>query len=196
MPRKKSIQNSATSFQSNAGDLLDYVAEAEKHLSDAHVTWCYEYVVIRLYREFENLMLEALTGAINNDTSTISETTGIEFPAHLTDELCEYLIVANGYFDFKGRDGLIKIVKRYVPSTHYLVAILKKRRYKDPIEYLSALRNYAAHDSYQAKSAAKKATGYERMGPCGAWLKKQGRFKWLVDELNALAGEVHAHAPY
>lgn len=196
MPRKKSIKKSAEWFEAKSDELLGYVGEAEAHLSDSRVTWCYEYAIIRLYREFENLMLEALTGAINNDTSTISKTTGIEFPAHVTNELCEYLIVGGGYFDFKGRDGLIKLVKKYVPSNHYLVTILKKDKYKEPIVHLSALRNYAAHDSYQAKSAAKKVTEFDRMGACGAWLKRQGRFEWLVSELKDFSREVHGHAPY
>jgi hypothetical protein len=196
MPRKKSIRSAASGFNEKADALLEYIGAAEKSLSDAHITWCYEYAVIRLYREFENLMLEALTGAINNDTSTISKSVGIEFPVHLTDELCEYLIVGNGYFDFKGRDGLIKILKQYVPPDHYLVTIVEKRRYLKALQHLAALRNYAAHDSYRSKNAAKVATGFERMSSCGAWLKRQGRFQWLVDELKNLASEIHNQAPY
>lgn len=196
MPRKKSVCASATWFAEKADSLLEYVDEAQSKLGDAHISWCYEYAVIRLYREFENVMLEALTGAINNDTSTISETVGIEFPAHLTDELCEYLIVRNGYFDFKGRDGLIKILKQYVPEDHYLVTIIKKPKYKDALEHLAALRNYAAHDSYQSKTTAKKVTGFERMSACGSWLKRQGRFNWLVGILKSIADEIQEQAPY
>lgn len=196
MPRKKSIKRSAANFQEKADSLVEYVGEVKKSLGDAHVTWCYEYAIIRLYREFENLILEALTGAINNDTTTISQTTGIEFPDHLTDELCEYLITGSGYFDFKGRDGLIKLLKQYVPDDHYLVSVVKNARYKKPLEQLSALRNYAAHDSSQSKNAAKNATGFDRMPACGAWIKKQGRFAWLVREVKALADEIGQHAPY
>lgn len=196
MPRKKSIRRSAETFRDKADELVIYMRDAKNNLSDAHVTWCQEYAIIRLYREFENLMLEALTGAINNDTATISQTTGIDFPDHLTDELCEYLITGSGYFDFKGRDGLIKILKQYVPNDHYLITIIKKSRYKEPLGHLSALRNYAAHDSYQSKNAAKIATGFDRMAACGAWLKKQGRFDWIVDELKRMAQEIHDSAPY
>ncbi|WP_018948723.1 hypothetical protein [Thioalkalivibrio sp. ALMg11] len=196
MPRKKSIRRSAGTFCDKSDALVDYVSAAEENLSDAHITWCYEYAIIRLYREFEILMLEAITGAINNDTTTISRTTGIDFPDHLTDELCEYLITGSGYFDFKGRDGLIKLLKQYVPSDHYLVTIIKRNRYKDSLEHLSALRNYAAHDSYQSKNTAKKVTGFNRMAACGAWLKKQGRFTWIIEELKELSGEIYYNAPY
>jgi len=47
----------------------------------------HEYAVIRLYREFESLILQGLVGAINNDTSTLSATSGVQFPKHLTDEV-------------------------------------------------------------------------------------------------------------
>lgn len=196
MPRKKSLQRSASAFRSKADELTQYVMDAEGHLSDIHVTWCYEYAIIRLYREFENLMLEALTGAINNNTQTISKTTGIDFPEHLTDELCEYLITGNGYFDFKGRDGLIKTIKRYVPDDHYLLAIIRNESHKSSLEHLSALRNYAAHDSTQSKNTAKKVTGFNRIPACGAWLKKQERFDWIVNDLKEIAQEVHDQAPY
>jgi hypothetical protein len=193
--RKKSVKASAKCFNDKADDLIAYVAAASS-LGDEHQSWCHEYAIIRLYRELENLMLEALTGAINNDTSTISTTVGISFPAHLTDEICEFLIIRNGYFDFKGRDGLIKTLKQYVPADHYLVKIVKKGRYRDALEQLSALRNYAAHASYQSKNAAKKVTGHKRMSSCGAWLKKQGRFGRLASQLKEMAAEIQNDAPY
>lgn len=195
MPRKKSLRRSAQYFDERAQDLLDYVDSCTA-LSDEHISWCHEYAVIRLYREFEYLMQEAITAAINNDTQTISNTVGITFPAHLTDELCEYLITSGGYFDFKGRDGLIKTIRKFLPENHYLVEIVKKRRYKEALDQLSSLRNYAAHDSIQAKNAVKKAVDQERVGSCGSWLKKQGRLFSLVTRLRDLAQEVQDNAPY
>ena len=62
-----------------------------------------------------------LKGAINNDTSTLSQTVNIEFPKSLSDAVCEFIVTGGGYFDFKGRDGLIKTLKDYVPSNHYIV---------------------------------------------------------------------------
>ena len=116
-------------------------------------------------------MLEALVAAINNDTSTITATVGRQFPKHLTDEVCEFLIVGNGYFDFKGRDGLISLLKHFVPATHYLVVDVKKDTYKIAIQRLTTLRNLAAHESAPARKAAREATGAERLGSAGAWLK-------------------------
>lgn len=196
MPKKKSIKKAAQRFREEADEISQFVTALTAHASDAQVTWLHDHAIIRLYRSFENLVLEALVGAINNNTETISDRTGIKFPKHLTDEVCGYLITGGGYFDFKGRDGLIKTLKSYVPADHYLVTISKKAKYKEPLERLSALRNFAAHDSEQSKQAAKKAVGAERLSSAGAWLKKNGRLTTITDALKDMATEIEGSAPY
>lgn len=141
-------------------------------------------------------MLDTLVGALNNDTSTLSTRTGFSFPKHLTDEVCRFLVTGRGYFDFKGRDGLIKALKQYLPDDHYLVEVVSKPGYRNSLELLSAARNYAAHESQQSKSAFKKATGQDRVGAAGSWLKRQNRFQTIADRLKAMADEIHAEAPY
>ena len=118
MPKKKSIKLSAQRFQTAADEVAEYVAKTAG-LKDEFHTWCVDYAIIRLYRAFEVLMLDAIAGAINNDARTISSTVGFDFPTHLSIPVCRYLIVGTGYFDFKGRDGLIATVKEFVPDTHY-----------------------------------------------------------------------------
>lgn len=196
MPRKKSVKKSATDFKAGADAIAAFTAAATKSLTQEQGSWANEYAILRLYREFEALMLDALVGAINNDTDTISNRTGITFPKHLPDEVCQFLIVGNGYFDFKGRDGLIKTLKEYVPATHYLVTAVKKDKYRESLERLSALRNLAAHGSEVAKTRAKAAVNQERMAEVGSWLKKQGRLESIIDRLKELADEIHAAAPY
>jgi len=84
---------------------------------------------------------------------------GLDLPKHLTDEVCEFLIVGTGYFDFKGRDGLIQKLKAFLPAGNYLLDIIAAEQYREPIEKLCALRNYAAHGSSKSKKAALRATG-------------------------------------
>lgn len=196
MPRKKSIKLSAQWFRTKADELVTFCSSTCQHVSEEQQSWIYEYGVIRLYREFELLVLEGIVGAINNDTGTFSDTVGIPFPKHLTDEVCEYLVLGRGYFDFKGRDGLIKQLKQFMPDDHYLMTCVKKPRYKDSLERLTALRNYAAHDSYQSKRNAVRAIGLDRMGSAGSWLKRQGRFDAICEDLKQLAQEIHDAAPY
>ncbi len=196
MARRKSIKKVAQDFQSDADNVKTFAADARAKLSAQHTTWAYEYAIIRLYRDFEDLMLNALKGAINNDTSTLSSTINIEFPSSLSDAVCEYIITGGGYFDFKGRDGLIKTLKSFVPDTHYLVDIVKKTKYKDALERLSALRNYAAHDSEVSSTKAKAAVNQNRIGGAGAWLKSQNRLEDIADRLKELAAEIENAAPY
>jgi hypothetical protein len=196
MSPKKSVRKSTIRFRKQANTIVSFIGSATQTMSDQHQSWAYEYGIIRLYREFEIMMLDALVGAINNNTKTISERTGISFPAHLTDEVCEYLIVGNGYFDFKGRDGLIKTLKNYVPSNHYLVRIVKKEKYKKPLENISLLRNLATHKSKLAKARAKEAIGQIRMPEAGVWLKNQQRLENMIILLKDLAKEIHRSAPY
>ncbi|MCA0975243.1 hypothetical protein LCL99_12235 [Halomonas denitrificans] len=196
MPRKKSIKRCASEFVEKACELEEFLASSAAGLSDKEQSWCHDYAIIRLYREFEQMMLAAVVGAINNDTSTIAASTGIEFPKHLTDEVCEYLVLGSGYFDFKGRDGLIKQLKKYVPSNHYLLTIVQHARYRQPLERLTALRNYAAHESAQSKRAVLQAIGQQRIGSAGSWLKTQGRYTSISGELRQLGQEIHSAVPY
>lgn len=196
MARRKSIKKVAQDFRADAGEVKDFAAAARRALSAEHTTWAYEYAIIRLYRDFEDLILNALKGAINNDTSTLSTRLNIEFPASLSDAVCEYIVTGGGYFDFRGRDGLIKTLKSYVPADHYLVVIVKQPKYKDALERLSALRNFAAHDSEVSRTKAKAAVNQNRIGAAGSWLKSQNRLEDLAERLKELAQEIEAEAPY
>jgi hypothetical protein len=196
MPRKKSVKHCARTFRDNADEITNFLTIVSAGQTDQYVTWLYNYGIIRLYREFESMMLAALVGAINNDTATVSGATGVHFPRHLTDEVCQFLITGPGYFDFKGRSGLIRLLKGFVPDNHYLVTAIKRPTYKDALERLSTLRNFAAHGSGSSKRAALAAIGGERIESSGAWLKRGDRFKAIVERLKALATEIENDAPF
>jgi hypothetical protein len=196
MARRKSIKKVAQDFRYNVDAVKAFTSAARASFSAQHISYAYEYAIIRLYRDFEDLILNALKGAINNNTDTLSNTVNIEFPKSLSDAVCEYIITGGGYFDFKGRDGLIKTLKSYVPADHYIVAIVKKSKYKNAIEQLSALRNFAAHDSEVSRSRAKGVVSQNRIGSAGSWLKSQERLETIAERLKELAREIEAEAPY
>lgn len=196
MPRKKSIKGSAGWFISCADEIETFLDTVSQGQTAEHISWLHNYAAIKLYRTFESFVLDCLIGAINNDTATLTDKSGITFPKHLTDEVCEYIITGQGYFDFKGRDGLIQAIKRYVPDSHYLLVTVKQQKYKEALEHLCALRNYAAHESFKSKKAALDALGASKIGTTGSWLKRQGRYSWLSGKLKDLAAEVQALAPY
>jgi hypothetical protein len=189
MARKKSVKKAAGKFQESVDEILEFF-DGTKALQENLANWCAEYAVIKLYCDFENFMLNALIGAVNADVSRFAEFTGFRFPKHMSEDVCTYMIVGTGYFDFKGRDGLLQIARRYVRDDHYLFATLKDKKHKEALEQLCALRNFSSHRSEKAKAAAMVATRAERMKSAGEWLRKQTRFVDLCNSLRKLARRI------
>ena len=60
-------------FRERDEEIAEFALDvAESGLSDQYGIWAYDFAIIRLYGEFEKLMLEALVVAIKNDTATIA----------------------------------------------------------------------------------------------------------------------------
>jgi hypothetical protein len=68
--------------------------------------------------------------------------------------------------------------------------------YREALEKLSALRNFAAHESDQSKRNALKAIDGQRIESSGAWLKCENRLQTIADRLKDLATEIGNKAPY
>ncbi|MFG3132869.1 hypothetical protein ACGFZU_34875 [Streptomyces tendae] len=215
MGRKKSGKYAATKFKGTTKRIRDYLAEIDQSgLTEQAVTWGYEAALMKTSVAFEALMLECLIVALNNDSQPFTEHTSIAFPKHMTEKVCEYLVTGGGYFDFKGRGGLLGDVKRVTGGDgHYLYDAVKNKAYLHALQLLLALRNYAAHESPQSKEKVRQAIVAFRLGlpgtpdrhqlngakapaAAGAWLKRQGRFTEILDTLDALADEIHQGAPY
>jgi len=196
--RKKSIKLAAQTFVTNVEQIIAFTVRGgtAAPLTEQDQSWCYDLAIIRLYREFEDLMLSCLVALINNDTTTFSQLKNRTFPKHMNVEVCEYLICGDGYFDFAGRDGLLKTIKKIVPNGHWLPTTVGDAAYANALKKLSALRNFAAHDSSVSKKRALEAIGQERISSSGAWLKKQNRFATICESLKAMAQQIDATAPY
>jgi len=192
--RKKSIKLAAQTFVTNVDEIGAFTQRgvAAAPLTEQDQSWCYDLAIIRLYREFEDLMLSCLVALINNDTTTFSQLKKRTFPKHMNVEVCEYLICGDGYFDFAGRDGLLKTIKKIVPNGHWLPTIVGDAAYTNALKKLSALRTFAA----VSKKRALEAIGQERMSSSGAWLKKQNRFATICNSLKAMAQQIEAAAPH
>lgn len=194
--KKKSVALASKRFIELAEKLDEYyVAVSEgTDLTDQEVTWTCEAAIIKLNAYFEHLMLDALVGAINNDTKLLTPSTGVKFPPHLTDEVCEYLVTGGGYFDFSGYSGLIRLLRSYLPGSHYLIQVVSQRKYRDPLNKMIALRNFAAHESPQGKKQAKQLVG--RLTASGVWLKRKNHYLQISHPLKELAEELGQAAPY
>ncbi len=195
--KKTSAKTAVEVFKKKAEDIDAFLRQRKlASFSDEHKSWAHDYAIIRLYREFEDMVFNCLVAAINSDTEQLSQATKVAFPKHLRDEVCRYIVVGDGYFDFRGRDGLIGKLKEYLPSNHYLVTIVKDNKYKGALTRLSALRNFAAHNSKPSKIRALEAVQGKGLSSSGAWLKRQNRFGEISDSLKELADEVYQKAPY
>jgi hypothetical protein len=216
--KKKSGRLAADEFRKSTAALRVFVAEVDgAGLSSTATNVAYDAGLIKTSVAFEKLMLECLIVAVNSDSGPLSKSTGITFPKHMTVSHCEYLITAGGYFDFKGRGALLKDMQKYTGKPHWLYDVVSDDRYYHSLELLLALRNFAAHESPQAKKKMKReifcqrhkvkdpngthalkaafATAYAPTS-AGLWVKKQQRFDALLDDLDHMAGRIHAAAPF
>lgn len=192
MSRKIDIPKWTREFHTEVEAIMSLcqAAEQTRNFSESQVSMVYDASIIKLYASFERLMLRLLKGAINRDSTVLTAATGLTFPTHLSAEVCEYVITGGGYFDFKGRDGLLGRIKETVGDKHYLYVTVKKPSYRTSLERLCSLRNYAAHESVLSKRTALKSINQRRMGSAGSWLKRQGRLEAVAVDLTALAEEI------
>ena len=194
--KKKSFKKAAQLFRNNTDEILKFVSKFNTSFDNKDKIWCYDFAIIRLYREFENFMLTCLVALINFDSRTFSDHKSISFPEHMNIVVCEYLICGDGYFDFSGRSGLIKKIKQIVPNYHWFYKTVAGSKYKNSLDRLSALRNFAAHGSQVSKKKALEATGQKRMSSSGAYLKNYGRLKDICMDLKDMSQKIEDEAPY
>ncbi|MFD7763568.1 hypothetical protein [Streptomyces microflavus] len=217
--RRKSGKHAAQQFRVTTDDIRGYAEDVDRFgLMQASLNLAYDSAIIKTTVAFEKLMLESLIVTLNNDSTPFSKSTGVDFPKHIKQDHCEYLVTAGGYFDYSGRSGLLGEIKRFSGGpTHWLYDSVSKEAYYHPLELLLALRNFAAHESPQAKKkmksaifcwthnvksvkgdAAREALFAKAYAPssAGSWLRRQGRFEKILDSLDDLAHDMEAGAPF
>ena len=179
-------------FLAAISKIENYVDKCDEVFSDnkLFLSYSYENAVIMLYREFENFILEILIYCLNHDHSNFERTYNIKLGKHINYDVCQYLITNGGYFDFKGRSNLSKVLNSLIGKEHNAAKTFKKTEYKDVLEQLFALRNYAAHNSSQSKKAALKAYNLQKIGSAGSCLKQQNRLDNMIKDIKALTIEI------
>lgn len=186
------IQNVCDSFIQEMQEIEAYITKCKTVFSgdDKYLSFSYENAIIMLYKSFEKFILRTMISCLNHDHSHFEEKYGIRLGNHINDDVCEFLVTKGGYFDFKGRGGLNKTLNATIGSNHNIGKAIKNNKYGQTIDRLCAVRNYAAHNSAQAKKAAMEAYGLKRISSPGSFLKKQNRLKSLIDSLTDLANDV------
>lgn len=186
------IQTVSSEFSDNITEIEAYTERCNQVFADEkkYLSYCYENAIIMVYKAFEQFVLRSMIACLNHDHSYFQEKHGIKLGKHINDDVCEFLITKGGFFDFKGRDGLCKALNSMIGPNHNIAIIFKKTKYKDAIEQLCTIRNYAAHNSIQSKRAVLKAFNLQRISSAGSFLKQQHRFENIVGKLLELAEDI------
>jgi hypothetical protein len=196
--RKKSAQTAVTRFKGRTKTVHDVLTDALiAPLSDAQRTAIHDWAVIKLHIAFENLVLDALVAAINQDTATVAKKLDISLPKHLQDDVCEFLVTQGRYFDAESRSTLIDKVRYFLPPKHPFVTVLVSKNHKTALDQVTSLRNLAAHESRQSRSYASTTVG-KSITSAGAWLKQnasQHAFD-LITKLDNLADDIEKAFPF
>ena len=148
------------------------------------------FKIILLYKAFETFVLRAMISCLNHSHSHFESRYSIKLGKHINDDVCEFLITKGGFFDFKGRDGLSKMLNDFIGREHNVAKVFKNNIYKDAITQLCAIRNYAAYNSLQSKRSAMQAFGLIRISSAGSCLKQQHRFENIVSQILRLANDL------
>lgn len=197
MANKKSYRKVIQTFLKELDDQEGFIDRArEAGLRGRPLTLVYEMSLIKLVSAVELLVLDSLVTAINREPAAVGRRAGVRVPHHLTDDMCEYLIVRNKYFGFSDSGDLLGRVKEFLPSDHWLVQALKASIHKDSFDRMTALRHYAAHGSPYSRKKAKERVGAKRLSTAGAWYASERRYVALVRSLRHLGQELEAAAPF
>lgn len=186
------IQTVSGEFSSSIREITSYTERCNQVFADEkkYLSYCYENAIIMLYKAFEQFVLRSMIACLNHDHSYFQEKHGIKLGKHINDDICEFLITKGGFFDFRGKSGLYKVLNEMIGADHTIATTFKKAEYKDTIDQLCTIRNYAAHNSYQSKQAVLKTFNLQRISSAGSFLKQQHRFENIANRLLELAEDV------
>ena len=177
--RKKSPQVALARYRQTVDDVRAFVAAVAAGGATNTVTArCYAHAVIWTYRALEEFVLAILVAQINRNPAHLYASVGVNFGKNPTAAQCEYLLVGDRYFDFRGHSGLVDFVKKVSPASSALETAVKDADSRKAFEILVALRNYVAHESDQSKASALKAMQHwepnrQNLGSAGQWLRVQ-----------------------
>ncbi len=196
MANEVSIKAVVTKFDAKLVSILQFIALHKGDGKGVFVFYIYDYAVIKVFKDFEELLLSTIVGLINNEAPYIASSTGHNGTKSVRKKEAETLFIGNRYFSFNGQNGLLKQIKRFFPPNHWFINILSDTKYKSTFDILIPLRNFAAHSSKIAKKNAMTAVGIQQLGSSGAWLKVGSRFQNIIDDLKDISTRIKANAKF
>jgi len=198
--RKKSPAKSLETFIKETAGIREFLRDAEvRKLSDYSIAYCYDFAVIWAAREFETFVLDILVAQINRDPDPLYLSIGVNFGVHPTSAQCEYLLVGDRYFDFRGYGGLLDSIRKVSGKQSALEGAVKVAQSRKAFQIMVGLRNYVAHQSDQSKEAALTAMRLweperNNLGSAGYWLivrsGGRARMERFLDDIESLCQDM------
>ncbi len=196
MANEVSIKAVVIKFDRELDTILDFIRQHKGDGKGVFTFYLYDYAVIKVFKDFEELLLNTIVGLINQEAAYIASSSGHKGTKSLKKKDAETLFIGSRYFSFKGPNGLLKQIKKYFPANHWFINILSDTKYDRTFDILIPLRNFAAHSSKTAKKNAISAVGLQQLGYSGAWLKVGNRFQNIIDNLKDISARIKAQAKY
>ena len=190
------IQNVCDEFTENINEVERYINKCKTVFVEDkdYLYYSYENAVILLYKSLEKFILRTMISCLNHDHSHFEAKYGIKLGNHINDDVCEFLITKGGYFDFKRKSGLNKVLNAAIGANHNIGKVIKQTKYGPTIDQLCTARNYAAHNSVQSKREVMEVYKLERISSPGKFLSQKNRLQKLINGLKDLSDEVK-HTP-
>jgi len=196
MANQVSIKAVANRFLSECDELADYLQQQHRSFTGKFLSYAYDFAIIKLFKDFEELLLNSIVGIINNNAPYIQDAQGGFRKKSIVKSQAEMMFLRGRYFSFKGTNGLLNDIRTIVPQRHWITTILADTSYNSTFNVLIPLRNFAAHTSKNAKQKAIAAVGLSQLGQSGVWLRSSGRFDNIINDLRDIASRIKSNAPY
>lgn len=196
MANEASIKAVVNKFTTDIDSVLKFVEEHKGDGKGLFTFYVYDYAIIKIFKDFEELLLKTIVGLINQEALYVASSTGHKGTKSVRKKDAEHLFIGNNYFSFKGTNGLLKKIKSFFPVNHWFISILSDTKYNGTFNVLIPLRNFAAHSSKTAKTNAINAVGLQQLGYSGAWLKVGNRFQNIVDDFKDISSRINAQAKF
>lgn len=198
--KKKSPETSLARYREAVEEIRGFIANvtAQNISGDGAAHW-YDHAVISAYREFEKFILDISIARINRDPKAFYSAIGVEFGQHIGADQCAFLLVGDGYFDFKGHSGLVDVLSKAAGKPSPMVDAAKVPESRKAFEILTGLRNFVAHGSDQSVDKALAAMrnwepARKNLGRAGVWLRTvvggQTRFERLLNQIDTLCASL------
>jgi len=110
-----------------------------------------EGALLKLCSHWEAFIVEELVDCVNIDSSALGNYLGLSLPKHLSRDLCEAILMRDGYLDFRSIGDLKGTAKKILPNAINPFEKISKP-VCDKIDEVYKIRNYLSHRS---KASAK-----------------------------------------